>query len=136
MPQVPPPAPTAALNELPYELAENAMYHLSDANDSRALRDTCQKYRSYTFRALIPSLAPHMKQLRVLKTQKGLETLLALLSTPEWRSCIQCIKLVDPGVEALRDQKKDGKDDKDEYLWFGFWNVVSPQLETILDRVS
>ena len=62
--------------------------------------------------------------------KEGLETLLALLSKSEWRACIKCIELIDPGLEALQYQKRD------EYLWFGCWRVVSSQLESMIDRVS
>jgi hypothetical protein len=77
------------------------MHCLSNASDLFHLRHTCSKYLCYTTYALLPLLAPKLKQLRVPVTKDGLETLLALLFTPEWRNCVECIELVDPGVEAF-----------------------------------
>jgi hypothetical protein len=94
-----------------------------------ALRRTCRLWYSYTAPAVRKVLAPQ-KQLRVLMTKEGLETLLALLSKSVWRNCIRCIELVDPGLEALQHQKKD------EYVWLGGWRIVCPRLEAMINRVS
>jgi hypothetical protein len=48
MPQVSLPASTAALNEIPLELAEIVMRYLSRTNDLLHLRHTCRVYRSWT----------------------------------------------------------------------------------------
>jgi hypothetical protein len=63
-------------------------------------------------------------------TEDGLRMLLELLSTPKWRNCVECIELVDPGVEALKEDKKG------RYCWFGFYKISPTQLTIIRNKVS
>ncbi|KAF1947812.1 hypothetical protein EJ02DRAFT_461351 [Clathrospora elynae] len=97
---IPLPAPEPVFSPFPIELANNTGQYLTDRNDLFALRRTCRFYRSITAPLLAPFIMAKLSHLRVLTTEKGLQTLFGLTSTPEWRSCIASIELVESGLVA------------------------------------
>lgn len=123
------PAPKPAFDRLPVELLEQILDpYRGDIDTLFALRQTCRLFRLLTNKPLAHHMARDLEHLRVFMTEEGLKTLLALIYIPEWKCHVRLVELVDPGVEDLRQDRRD----KDQ--WFGY-NIV-PQLETIVKKVG
>jgi hypothetical protein len=110
MPCVPLPPPKPALDHLPAEIITNIVRFIpgSPIPVLFALRRTNRFYRSVAAELLRPHMKTKLKSIRVLMTEEGLTTLLDIMSVQHWRSCIQCVEFIDPGVDAIV-KKTNGK---------------------------
>lgn len=124
----------STLGRLPIEIFQTVCQFLEERNDLLALRRVDRFCRSCTTLPLAPQLHSKLQTIRVLTTEEGLKTILGITAIPEWRNRIRCVEFVDPGLDALR-YAKQAHDTEKIHRWFGYFKIVSPHLETIVDKV-
>lgn len=122
------------LDHLPVELVQIICSFLQNSNDVLALRQVNRFCHSCTTRPLASHLKLKLNSFRAFTTEEGLKTVLDITSIPEWKDYIRCVELVDYGLETLQYSQKPHDSEKFN-RWFGFFKIVSPQLDTIVNKV-